>query len=226
MRGWRLYRYGLPGMVVVKCLILDRATGVLALGLLLLAAVPAIVSITGDGRIYYLAGCFAAGGLAGACVLLVADKIAPLTGRRFLEPFLTIAQPARVLWLSPGRAGAAFTISLINYVLASMVCYCLAVGIGLDVRMFDFIVLVPPVLLFSMLPISLAGWGLREGAMVTALGFVGVDAGAALLVSVLFGASFMFGSLPGAVLWIWGGRARAPVGWMKAPPASAGELVP
>ena len=54
-----------------------------------------------------------------------------------------------------------------------------------------------PALLLSMLPISLAGWGVREAAMVTGMGLLGVPAGLALTTSVAFGISMIIASLPG-----------------------------
>jgi hypothetical protein len=53
-----------------------------------------------------------------------------------------------------------------------------------------------------MLPISFAGWGLREGAMVVAFRLAGVPAEAALGASILFGLCLLASSLPGAVIWL------------------------
>ena len=69
--------------------------------------------------------------------------------------------------------------------------------------------LVPPVVLITMLPISIAGWGVREGAMILALGQIGVAPVDALSLSVLFGLTGLAAALPGAALWMTSG-ARAP----------------
>jgi Lysylphosphatidylglycerol synthase TM region len=42
------------------------------------------------------------------------------------------------------------------------------------------LVLVPPVILVMTVPVSIAGWGVRETAMVVAFGFVGVSGDSAL----------------------------------------------
>ena len=60
----------------------------------------------------------------------------------------------------------------------------------------------PTVLLVSMLPISIGGWGVREGAMVVALHGFGISAEDALLPSVLFGLCAVAATLPGGILWI------------------------
>jgi hypothetical protein len=71
----------------------------------------------------------------------------------------------------------------------------------LEVSLRDCILLVPPVILVTVVPISIAGWGVREGAMVVAFGFIGVPANAAFAVSVLFGLTLAAASLPGSLLW-------------------------
>jgi hypothetical protein len=58
------------------------------------------------------------------------------------------------------------------------------------------------VTLVVILPISIAGWGVREVSFVTLLGLLGVEREAALLLSVEVGLLTMLVSLPGAVLWL------------------------
>jgi hypothetical protein len=53
-----------------------------------------------------------------------------------------------------------------------------------------------------MLPISIGGWGVREGAMVVALHGFGISAEDALLPSVLFGLCAVAATLPGGILWV------------------------
>jgi hypothetical protein len=58
-----------------------------------------------------------------------------------------------------------------------------------------------------MVPISVAGWGIREGAMIVAFGFVGVPEADALVVSILFGLTLIAAGAPGGVLWLSEGRS-------------------
>ena len=57
-----------------------------------------------------------------------------------------------------------------------------------------------------MIPVSIAGWGVREGAMVVAFGFVGIPAADALVVSLTFGALLVAAGMPGGILWLLSGR--------------------
>ena len=62
--------------------------------------------------------------------------------------------------------------------------------------------LVPPVMLITMLPVSIAGWGVREATMGLAFGYAGLLPNEGVNVSLLFGAvSFMVGAI-GGLVWI------------------------
>jgi uncharacterized membrane protein YbhN (UPF0104 family) len=63
---------------------------------------------------------------------------------------------------------------------------------------------VPPVTFIQLLPVSLAGWGVREAALVVALGSFGIPAEAALATSILMGLCLILTSLPGGLIWISG----------------------
>ena len=52
------------------------------------------------------------------------------------------------------------------------------------------------------LPISIAGWGVREQAMVTAFALIGVPGEGALALSILFGLIALLFGLPGGVVWL------------------------
>jgi hypothetical protein len=71
-----------------------------------------------------------------------------------------------------------------------------------------FILLLPFVLLLSLLPISVAGWGVREGAMIAGLGYVGVDSASAFVISALFGVAYIFAGIPGVIAWLIEGRIK------------------
>jgi hypothetical protein len=62
--------------------------------------------------------------------------------------------------------------------------------------------LVLPVLLIAIVPLSIAGWGTRETAMVLAFGYAGLPESDGLIVSVLLGIAFFAAGLPGGVIRI------------------------
>jgi uncharacterized membrane protein YbhN (UPF0104 family) len=73
-------------------------------------------------------------------------------------------------------------------------------AVGVDA---SFTVLVPTaliVLVVSSVPVSIAGWGPREGVTAWAFGFAGLGAGNGLTVSVVYGVLVAVATLPGAVV--------------------------
>jgi glycosyltransferase 2 family protein len=68
------------------------------------------------------------------------------------------------------------------------------------------------VLEIAMLPISIAGWGVREGAAVVAFGTLGIPAVMAFGASVLFALLTLVLGLSGGVSWLLARRPAPPKG--------------
>ena len=85
------------------------------------------------------------------------------------------ASPAR--WLCPSSSIVGVGTSL----------WILALGNSVDAPLAAFLVLAPLITMVTTVPISIGGWGVREGATVAALGLLGVAPASALAVSVQFG---------------------------------------
>jgi hypothetical protein len=66
------------------------------------------------------------------------------------------------------------------------------------------------VLLLTVLPISIAGFGVREGGYVAVLGAAGVGAATATLFSLITVVLLALASLPGAFFLLAGRRSPAP----------------
>jgi glycosyltransferase 2 family protein len=58
------------------------------------------------------------------------------------------------------------------------------------------------VMLITMMPISIAGWGVREATMSLAFGFAGLAANEGVNVSLLFGAVYFIVGAIGGLVWI------------------------
>ncbi|MDJ0945196.1 MAG: lysylphosphatidylglycerol synthase transmembrane domain-containing protein [Kiloniellales bacterium] len=59
-------------------------------------------------------------------------------------------------------------------------------------------------LLVAAVPVSVAGLGPREGVMIWTLVELGIDAGQAYAIAILFTAAFLASALPGLVIWLSG----------------------
>jgi len=96
-------------------------------------------------------------------------------------------------------------VSFVNHVFSIFVIYLLTVSLGLQVSVLYLFVIVPLVNFLIMIPISLGGLGIQEGAYVYFFSQVEVSTQEALTVALLFRALMLAASLPGGVMYAFGG---------------------
>ena len=93
--------------------------------------------------------------------------------------------------------------------LAVVVAWCVVRSIAAPVLFGQVFQLIPPVMLITMMPISIAGWGVREATMGLAFGYAGLMTSEGVNVSLLFGAvSFIVGAF-GGLVWIFSAEKAA-----------------
>jgi uncharacterized membrane protein YbhN (UPF0104 family) len=97
---------------------------------------------------------------------------------------------------------AIFISAFANQALLALAVFILARDLDVRITATDCIVLLPTVQLITALPISMGGWGVREFAMVTLLGYAGVPAASALVVSLVLALLSIIAAIPGGVLWL------------------------
>ncbi|MCI5209923.1 MAG: hypothetical protein D3910_14265 [Candidatus Electrothrix sp. ATG2] len=88
-------------------------------------------------------------------------------------------------------------LSILIHLFSMGTFFLLGQGVGLTFPIQIYLVLVPPVILLTLLPISLAGWGVREGAMVAFFLLIGAEKSQVLTFSLLYGLVAVIASLPG-----------------------------
>ena len=203
VRMYRAYRVGLRLGTAVNSVILDRVMGLASLVLLVAVAQPLFYQIVHDtvARLTFSAIFVVA--IAGICVLLGFQHI-PERFRRWsvVRGLTALSVAARQAIIQPSVLLPVVLLSVAGHLFTVTVFYLLADNLGLPVTFTDCLVMVPSVLLLATVPISVAGWGLREGAMVAAFGLLGVSAGGAAAVSVLYGFGLILTGLPGGYLWL------------------------
>lgn len=204
-------RAGLSLATSINSVMLERVVAVFGLIVLVVVTQPFLLSRIGDSPAKYVFPLLAAGGVVGICLLMVLDRI-PERWRKWklARGLVQLAEDAKSLFLHPGYAAGAVALGVTGQLLISLLFYLLAQALNLDhVDLLDCIVLIPPVILITTIPISIAGWGLREGAMVTMFAFVGVTQGDAFVLSILFGVFSLVLSLPAGLVWLASGGNKA-----------------
>jgi glycosyltransferase 2 family protein len=81
-------------------------------------------------------------------------------------------------------------------------CHVLAIGLDAQLSALDAFVLIPLVILSSTAPISIGGWGVREGTMIAALGLAGIASDKALAIAVLLGLGGLLVGCFGGLIWL------------------------
>ena len=203
IRAWECHRGGANLGASVRSVVLDRITGVVVLALSSVGA-ALIVGREVIGDAAWLAMLAAAGVVVFAvAVISVADRVRlPAYLRKRLAGALQIAADLRAVLLIPRALAPPAALSFASAATAAVAMLVLARGIGVGAPGPQVFALCFPIFLVMVVPISLAGWGLREGAAILLLGRIGVSAEDALATSVAFGLALAVSSLPGAVLWL------------------------
>ena len=93
-------------------------------------------------------------------------------------------------------------LSILIHAFVSMTFWMFGKGIGTSVTLLQFFVCSAVAIIVSILPVAIAGWGLREGAFVLVLTPLGVSSSEALAISVAFGIASLIAGLPGLFLWL------------------------
>ena len=104
---------------------------------------------------------------------------------------------------------ATFALGLVYQALTVTAVWLLAKTLQLEIAFSLLAVTVPLVVLITLIPVSIGGFGLREGGFVVLLGEAGLDATSATLLSLLSVAAVGVASLPGALALLFPRRDPA-----------------
>jgi glycosyltransferase 2 family protein len=211
VRVWLVTRENIPLGKAVNVVLCDRVLALVVLVGVIGATLPAIYSRVSDEATRTALAALVGIGAVGLIVFLIAgERIADLLRRwRATRPFGDLASDFRRLFTRPA-AVSPLILSLAIHLLTVLAVMFLAWGLEIQASFLDGLMIVPTVLLLTTLPISVAGWGVREGAMVAGFGLVGVPADGALALSVLYGLATIVVSLPGGLVWLAGRTGGAP----------------
>ena len=211
VRLWLVARSGAGWRAATYSIFVARAIGLIALAIIIVASLPWSYRLITDpnGRSALLLIDFAA--LAGGLGFLVLGMLQwpwlkRWWGTHHLHACAVIANRVIFSW---DRGPKIAALSLLVHVLAVVVAWCVVQSIAAPVLFGQIFQLVPPVMLITLLPISIAGWGVREATMGLAFGYAGLMTNEGVNVSLLFGAvSFIVGAF-GGLVWIFSAEKAA-----------------
>ncbi len=215
VRVYKAYHGGLSLSGAVNGVMLERAATVVVIVPLVAALMPLFLTGVDDQAGTWILSTlvpFAVAAVGGLALLMFLDRLPEgLMRWRIVRGLSYLATDTRRLFLAPRHAAKALGWAAVGHANLALAIVVLARGLDIDVTWIDCLVLMPLVLLVTTVPVSIGGWGVREGAMVFAFGLIGVSEHSAFALSFLFGLLVVAASIPGGVIWLMSGERRADV---------------
>lgn len=203
MRMWKASRAGISGSTAINSVILDRAITVFALVALVTGLQPILLARIPEIPGSWIFPLLSALGLAGLGVMPLLDRLPRrLGGVRLGNALHGLAGDSRLLLCHPRHLLPALVTAILGHTNLCLSVFAIATALSIKIDIIDCLVLVPPVILLTTLPITINGWGVRETAMVVAFAFIGIASTPALTISLLFGVLTVLSAIPGGVVWL------------------------
>ena len=203
VRVLELGKHGYSKKEALAGVFIDRVVGLSGLLMLNLAANMFSREIL-PLWLYHLINIICVTGIVGFLVLIGLHKLSWLHMYRVTRMFSSLSERFRQVYSNRKSIIDQIGLSIVIHFLSIMAFYELARSVGMTLPLSLFLVVVPPVFLLTILPISLAGWGVRESAMVGIFLLVGASKEMILAVSILYGITLIVASIPGLVVWLRG----------------------
>ncbi|MDQ8728436.1 lysylphosphatidylglycerol synthase transmembrane domain-containing protein [Bradyrhizobium sp. LHD-71] len=204
VRLWLLQRHGTTWQAATYSVLVDRAVGLIVLAAIVVISLPWSLRLIENehGRLALALLDFAA--IAGCIVFLVFGRLSwrwiqDIWPARHLQGCAKLASHV----MFDRRIGPrVLLLSLLNHLLSVAIATCAALAIAAPVSFGEMLLLIPPVNLITMVPISIAGWGVREQAMQAAFSHAGLSTADGVTISLLFGAIYFIVGAAGGLAWL------------------------
>ena len=199
-RVWLARRFALSLSQIVLSILVDRVLTVAALVMLALATLrPSPVRLPSPHGL--AAPLFLSPARSASCCSASSNARSGDGGSSdFIHHVLRMVEELHQVRTRSGLVALCF--ALASGACSAIGAYCIARSLGIGVGPIPMIAVTSIMTLVVALPISVAGWGVREISLVALLGLLGVDREAALALSVELGLITTLLSLPGGAVWL------------------------
>jgi uncharacterized protein (TIRG00374 family) len=197
--GYRMIevtKLGITKRLAITSVLADRIIGFSGLVILSLLALPAAYHLLPQHIFLGLAALTACCTAAIFCVYILRFIKVKLF-EKYFRWFYDLSNTFAASFSSPRDLSIKLIMSLMTNFSAILSFYFIARALGIPCHAIDFIIIIPIVNLVMMIPISMAGWGIREGAMIYFGALVGLSQPAALAISLMSGLTLIINSGPG-----------------------------
>ena len=180
---------------------IDRVLGLTGLLILNLVANYFLPGLLPE-NLFLMINVIVISGLIGFTCFIYIHKIKALHKGRLLTYVLRVSERLNHILHDARSISFHLIIGVLIHLFSIINIYLIGQSVGLDYSILTMAVIVPPVVLLTLIPISLAGWGIREGAMIGLFGLIGAVQANVLSMSILYGIILIIASLPGLYTYL------------------------
>jgi glycosyltransferase 2 family protein len=206
-RIWLFARQGAGWAKATYSVLVDRVVGLVVLALIVIACLPYTFTLIDDSMARAVLLVIGYGTLAGAALVVLAG----LQFRQFFNRWMLTRHLSSALYIvtamckSRRSATIVLACSVAIHLLTVAAAWCCVKAVAAPVSFAQVLFLIPPVILISSIPVSIAGWGVRESSTIMAFAYAGLSQSDGLIVSILFGAASFVVGVVGGIIWIVSG---------------------
>jgi uncharacterized protein (TIRG00374 family) len=203
VRVWRARQLGVPLDVAVYSVLFDRASGVFVAFVGAMLLLPIGRPHHGQDRLFWILALIAIAGAIGCVILLAISRMEPsrLPVPAYLhQSVLKATDGLNTLIRTPWATICVLVLAFVNQGLPIIAIWLFGRDLSLGLGFTDIALVTMISTLAATLPLSFAGWGIREGALVYLFGLYDVSADVALAISMLYGVAQAIAGAPGALM--------------------------
>jgi glycosyltransferase 2 family protein len=208
VKAYLLKKQNVPISDVITSVVMDKLFVLIGLASLSIATFPSILLLYSDTMKWFYPYIIVLSGLPLIAYLVRSKSVKSHINRnrffkRIPEKYL---DAAKYMVFDKKISLPCLALSFASQGLAICSVFILSLPMEPSLTFYQCILLMPPVMLLTAMPIAFNGWGVRELAMIYVLGFANITAEAALALSVQFGTIGLLLWSMGLLFWIPTGR--------------------
>jgi len=202
-RAWYVYRNGGSKRISVITVLSDRIYGMAMLACLGIIFFPVLLYFSVSNDALIVVGVVMIAASSALIAVFWLDRL-PGWARRWalIRHLGSLSEAARAVTVDRRAMAPLLGLSLLVHAITILAIVVLLEAVAPQLNVLLCAALVPVIMLMAMIPVSIAGWGVRESTMIYGLGLANTPPEAALIVSILVGLSLAAVGLLGGIAWL------------------------
>ncbi len=197
-----VHAHGAPLKEAFYAIFIDRIVGLVGLLLLNLFAILWAPKDLYPAVVLYTILAVILGAIVGFVLLLWLHRYSPLYRWRFTRLFAELSERFWRVYHQPRDLFIQLGLSLLTHLLGMLTLFGIGHAVGINEPIGIYLALTPIAILLTILPITFAGWGVRESALIGLFMLIGTPEPKVLAMSLLYGIILIFAALPGVVFYL------------------------